>query len=220
MEYNSISDCAFLASIADYGIDVLEVYIRWLLQMCQTKSYSIVTRLCGQSLCIYAQWEMKGSWWHDNESSGPLSATLLSCLWIPPHLSDSFIYHLVIDFSSRWIWCCTAECRMSLNCSQGVWFNAHRPRDGCWVAADKLEWSNSGRFRVYVAKHGHGTYPHVRFSFTRLDFSTQFSFLLDRLAVETALIHCKHLSLYIIRYCHPSPLSFVSLFELPKFFKS
>ena len=46
---------------------------------------------------------------------------------------------------------------------QGVWFNAHRPRDGCWRSADDLQWSSCGRFKVFVARHGHGTYPDVSF---------------------------------------------------------
>lgn len=45
---------------------------------------------------------------------------------------------------------------------QGVWFNAHRPWDGCWVPAHEVERTAEGRPIAYVALHGHGTYPHVR----------------------------------------------------------
>ncbi|PSC76524.1 2-Cys peroxiredoxin chloroplastic [Micractinium conductrix] len=42
----------------------------------------------------------------------------------------------------------------------GVWFNAHRPRDGCWVPAREVRRdARSGRIAAYVALHGHGTYP-------------------------------------------------------------
>ena len=46
-------------------------------------------------------------------------------------------------------------------CLQGVWFNAHRPCDGCWLPAAQVERTESGRPIAYVARHGHGTYPHV-----------------------------------------------------------
>ncbi|KAK9787511.1 hypothetical protein WJX73_007386 [Symbiochloris irregularis] len=44
---------------------------------------------------------------------------------------------------------------------QGVWFNAHRPCDGCWLPAAQVERTASGRPIAYVARHGHGTYPHA-----------------------------------------------------------
>lgn len=44
---------------------------------------------------------------------------------------------------------------------QGVWFNAHRPWDGCWVPAHEVERTAEGRPIAYVALHGHGTYPHA-----------------------------------------------------------
>ena len=49
----------------------------------------------------------------------------------------------------------------ALMTSQGVYFNAHRSRDGCWVAAEQLERTPQGRLKAYVALHGHGTYPTV-----------------------------------------------------------
>lgn len=42
---------------------------------------------------------------------------------------------------------------------QGVYYNAHRPRDGQWVRAEDAPRSCSGRLIAYVALHGHGTYP-------------------------------------------------------------
>ena len=47
-----------------------------------------------------------------------------------------------------------------LHC-KGVYFNAHRSRDGCWAAAEQLERTPQGRLKAYVALHGHGTYPTV-----------------------------------------------------------
>lgn len=42
----------------------------------------------------------------------------------------------------------------------GVWFNAHRNRDGEWASPEKLHRdTESGRFIAYVALNGHGTYP-------------------------------------------------------------
>jgi hypothetical protein len=48
----------------------------------------------------------------------------------------------------------------------GVWFNAHRPRDGCWAGPGSVEVEEavggdkgSGRIVAYVARHGHGAYP-------------------------------------------------------------
>ena len=43
----------------------------------------------------------------------------------------------------------------------GAWYNAHRPRDGCWLPAARLPLDGAGRPSVYVAKHGHGVYPTV-----------------------------------------------------------
>ena len=51
-------------------------------------------------------------------------------------------------------------CSLICCCLQGVWYNAHRPRDGTWVPAEKVE-LEAGRPVAYVAKHGHGTYPKV-----------------------------------------------------------
>ena len=43
---------------------------------------------------------------------------------------------------------------------QGVWYNAHRARDGAWLPAEAVDREPStGRLRMYVALHGHGTYP-------------------------------------------------------------
>ena len=44
---------------------------------------------------------------------------------------------------------------------QGVYCNAHRSRDGCWVDASQVERTVEGRLKIYVARHGHGTYPKV-----------------------------------------------------------
>ncbi|KAL4425890.1 hypothetical protein ABPG75_009906 [Micractinium tetrahymenae] len=45
---------------------------------------------------------------------------------------------------------------------QGVWYNAHRSRDGCWVAASQVpRCPATGRISAFVALHGHGTYPAV-----------------------------------------------------------
>eukprot|EP00890_Picochlorum_soloecismus_P001540 jgi/Picsp_1/2387/NSC_05849-R1_pre-mrna processing protein prp39 gb len=42
----------------------------------------------------------------------------------------------------------------------GVWYNAHRNRDGTWVAGPDVERDDEcGRLVSYVAKHGHGHYP-------------------------------------------------------------
>eukprot|EP00884_Botryococcus_braunii_P015957 jgi/Botrbrau1/3044/Bobra.0070s0040.1 len=42
---------------------------------------------------------------------------------------------------------------------QGAWFNSHRPCDGEWVASSRTAAVPGGPPIVYVAKHGHGTYP-------------------------------------------------------------
>jgi hypothetical protein len=44
---------------------------------------------------------------------------------------------------------------------QGVYCNAHRSYDGCWISADRVERTPEGRIKAYVARHGHGTYPQV-----------------------------------------------------------
>ena len=42
----------------------------------------------------------------------------------------------------------------------GVWYNAHRNHDGCWMAAAEVETdTEGGRLVSYIAKHGHGHYP-------------------------------------------------------------
>jgi len=42
----------------------------------------------------------------------------------------------------------------------GVWYNAHRPRDGEWSVGHKVPRDEvTGRIKAYVALHGHGTYP-------------------------------------------------------------
>eukprot|EP00887_Chlorella_sp_A99_P004572 scaffold4.g4572.t1 len=41
----------------------------------------------------------------------------------------------------------------------GIYFNAHRSRDGCWVPAEDVPLTADGRPIVFVAKHGHGCYP-------------------------------------------------------------
>jgi len=41
----------------------------------------------------------------------------------------------------------------------GVWYNAHRNRDGTWVAGPDAERDECGRLVSYIAKHGHGHYP-------------------------------------------------------------
>lgn len=42
----------------------------------------------------------------------------------------------------------------------GVWYNAHRPRDGEWSVGQKVPIDEvTGRIKAYVALHGHGTYP-------------------------------------------------------------
>ena len=42
----------------------------------------------------------------------------------------------------------------------GVWYNAHRNHDGCWVAASEVDTSPDGhRICSFIAKHGHGHYP-------------------------------------------------------------
>lgn len=41
----------------------------------------------------------------------------------------------------------------------GVWFNAHRPRDGGWTTGDAAPRLQGGRLLAYVARHGHGVYP-------------------------------------------------------------
>lgn len=42
----------------------------------------------------------------------------------------------------------------------GVWYNAHRSRDGTWVAGPDVERDGEhGRLVSYIAKHGHGHYP-------------------------------------------------------------
>lgn len=46
--------------------------------------------------------------------------------------------------------------------TQGVYCNAHRSRDGCWVDASQVEQTPEGRLKLYVARHGHGTYPKVK----------------------------------------------------------
>jgi hypothetical protein len=45
----------------------------------------------------------------------------------------------------------------------GVWYNAHRPRDGEWApAADAPRGSGGRRLVAFVALNGHGYYPTVR----------------------------------------------------------
>lgn len=44
---------------------------------------------------------------------------------------------------------------------QGVYCNAHRSQDGCWVDSSQVERTVEGRLKIYVARHGHGTYPKV-----------------------------------------------------------
>lgn len=57
----------------------------------------------------------------------------------------------------------TVRCRCPSGELLGVWYNAHRSRDGEWVAAEKVpRRRDSGRILAYVARHGHGTYPRVR----------------------------------------------------------
>lgn len=40
----------------------------------------------------------------------------------------------------------------------GVWYNAHRNHDGCWVPGSQVSIEH-GRLVSYIAKHGHGHYP-------------------------------------------------------------
>lgn len=51
--------------------------------------------------------------------------------------------------------------KMLVLVGQGVYCNAHRSRDGCWVDASEVERTPEGRLKLYVARHGHGTYPKV-----------------------------------------------------------
>jgi hypothetical protein len=44
---------------------------------------------------------------------------------------------------------------------EGLWYNAHRNRDGTWQPCDAVPTTPCGRPIVYVALHGHGVYPTV-----------------------------------------------------------
>ena len=44
----------------------------------------------------------------------------------------------------------------------GMWYNAHRSRDGMWVEGRRVPRNQQGRPVAYVALHGHGVYPMVR----------------------------------------------------------
>ena len=44
---------------------------------------------------------------------------------------------------------------------QGVWYNSHRNRDGCWAPSEAVPRTACGRPIVYCALHGHGVYPSV-----------------------------------------------------------
>ncbi|KFM22940.1 2-Cys peroxiredoxin BAS1, chloroplastic [Auxenochlorella protothecoides] len=56
----------------------------------------------------------------------------------------------------------TVRCRCPSGQLLGVWYNAHRSRDGEWVPArDVPRRPGDGRILAYVALHGHGTYPRV-----------------------------------------------------------
>ncbi|KAK9841890.1 hypothetical protein WJX84_003102 [Apatococcus fuscideae] len=55
---------------------------------------------------------------------------------------------------------CTVRLDGQTGALQGVWYNAHRARDGCWLPAGVADReASTGRPRMYVALHGHGTYP-------------------------------------------------------------
>ncbi|GAB4823799.1 hypothetical protein N2152v2_010845 [Parachlorella kessleri] len=41
----------------------------------------------------------------------------------------------------------------------GMWYNAHRSRDGMWVEGSRVPRNEHGRPLAYVALHGHGVYP-------------------------------------------------------------
>lgn len=53
----------------------------------------------------------------------------------------------------------TVRCHPTTGELLGVFYNAHRSRDGQWLARDRVPRSCSGRIVAYVALHGHGTYP-------------------------------------------------------------
>ncbi|EFN60057.1 hypothetical protein CHLNCDRAFT_133315 [Chlorella variabilis] len=55
---------------------------------------------------------------------------------------------------------CTARVHPTTGELLGMWYNAHRCRDGCWVAGPQVPRDpQTGRVAAYVALHGHGTYP-------------------------------------------------------------
>lgn len=41
----------------------------------------------------------------------------------------------------------------------GMWYNAHRSRDGMWVEGSRVRLTQEGRPIAYTALHGHGVYP-------------------------------------------------------------
>ena len=56
--------------------------------------------------------------------------------------------------------CLTHVCAFaSSGALEGVWFNAHRARDGQWTPAEKVARTPDGSIAAYVAQNGHGTYP-------------------------------------------------------------
>ncbi|KAI3429626.1 hypothetical protein D9Q98_005712 [Chlorella vulgaris] len=55
---------------------------------------------------------------------------------------------------------CTARVHPTSGKLLGMWYNAHRSRDGCWVGGLEVPRDPaSGRVAAFVALHGHGTYP-------------------------------------------------------------
>eukprot|EP01024_Parvocaulis_polyphysoides_P048831 TRINITY_DN467_c1_g1_i1.p1 TRINITY_DN467_c1_g1~~TRINITY_DN467_c1_g1_i1.p1 ORF type:complete len:437 (-),score=32.04 TRINITY_DN467_c1_g1_i1:393-1703(-) len=54
----------------------------------------------------------------------------------------------------------TIRCHPRTGLLLGVWYNAHRSREGSWKSANQVAVDvTSGRISVYVALNGHGTYP-------------------------------------------------------------
>ena len=99
-------------------------------------------------------------------SRRPLPLTTCRCLLISQGravcpcslLSAQGIAHAHGEAPSRIIFLCRLDGQTGA--LQGVWYNAHRARDGAWLPAGVADReASTGRPRMYVALHGHGTYP-------------------------------------------------------------